>query len=95
MVFFPDMLGAVGSRYREMLGFLALRFSRHLSCAVSKSFLSMFYRMAVSSAHESEMPPILGRYIILYIGKICASVCYSENPYLGLKFANIVCNCNW
>ena len=48
-----------------------------------------------ASAHESETPPILGRYVILYIGKIFASVCYSENPYLGLNCANIFCNSNW
>ena len=56
MVFFPDLLGAVGSRNRGMLGFLAPRVSRHLSCAVSKSFLSMFYKMVVSSAQGSERP---------------------------------------
>ena len=51
--------------------------------------------MAVSSAHESKTPPVLRRSAVFYIAKIFASVCCSENSYLGFTFANSFCSCNW
>ena len=51
--------------------------------------------MGFSWAQESETLALRRTLVVLYIAKIFASLYYGESLYLGLTFADILCNCNW
>ena len=61
----------------------------------AKPFSEDVLRKWPSPDQESETPGLLRTLVLLYIAKIFASVYYVDNPYLGITFADIVCNCNW